>query len=314
MTEQTERQLSELVLNTNGSHRAKAERLFRCMLRVIGVADVPWYPDRDEAVGVTMPEEEEWLMEQSDVESEVDTEQRSNIRPPVWPSNKGLPPISEKTTTVTRNQRVQQLMNNSPSASNRTNIQHQEPRPTDNTIIMPRITVNEDGEANSRQYLLPPQPDIRNALASLSVRRDITNLDTTPANASREREGGRDFERLHGARPKETWHRSRLSITAWNLENRDELDDEYVPSDGGFVRVTRQPNLHVTPRRRRRISPPRDSSSSSTDYSPPPLSSSRLQVDFRDLSPGSEEESRGRYTTNRARRPSETTAFRSSRP
>ena len=98
------------------------------------------------------------------------------------------------------------------------------------------------------------------------------------------------------------WHRSRLLITARNPENRDELDDEYVPSDGGFVRVTRQPNLYVTPRRRRRISPPRDSSSSSADYSPPPLSSSRLQVDFRDLSPGSGEESRGRYTTNRARR------------
>ena len=97
------------------------------------------------------------------------------------------------------------------------------------------------------------------------------------------------------------WHSSRLSTTARNPENRDELDDEYVPSDGGFVRVTRQPNLHVTPRRRRRILPPRDSSSSSADYSPPPLFSSRLQVDFRDLSPGSEEESRGKYTTNRAR-------------
>ena len=53
------------------------------MLWVIGVADVPWYPDRDEAGGVTGPEEEEWLMEQTDVESEVDTEQRSNMRPPV---------------------------------------------------------------------------------------------------------------------------------------------------------------------------------------------------------------------------------------
>ena len=142
--EQTERQLSELGLNTNGSHRAKAERLFRCMLRVIGVADVSWYPDRDEAGGMTVPEEEEWLMEQSDVESEVDREQRSNRRPPVWPSNKDFPPISEKTTTVTRNQPVQQLVNNSASASNTTNIQHEEPRPTDNTNIMPRITVNAD--------------------------------------------------------------------------------------------------------------------------------------------------------------------------
>ena len=134
------------------------------------MADDPWYLDRDEAGGVTVPEEEEWLMEQSDVESEVDTEQRSNRRPPVWPSNNGLPPISEKTTTVTRNQPVQQLVNNSASASNTTNIQHQEPRPTDNANITPRITVNADREVNSRQYLLPPQSDIRNALASLRVR------------------------------------------------------------------------------------------------------------------------------------------------
>ena len=55
-TEQTEQQLSELGLNTNGSHRAKAERLFRGMLRVIGMPDVPWYPDRDEAGGVTVPD------------------------------------------------------------------------------------------------------------------------------------------------------------------------------------------------------------------------------------------------------------------
>ena len=150
-TEQTERQLSELGLNTNGSHSSKAERLFRYMLRVIGVADVLWYPDRDEAGGVTVPEEEEWLMEQSDVKSEVDTEQRSNMRPSVWPSNKGLPPISEKTTTVTRNQPVQHLVNNSASASNTTNIQHQEPRSTDYTNIMPRITVNADREANLLQ-------------------------------------------------------------------------------------------------------------------------------------------------------------------
>ena len=118
------------------------------MLRMIGVADVPWYPDRDEAGGVTVPEEEEWLMEQSDVESEVDTEQRSNIRLPVWPNNRGLPPISEKTASVTGNQPIQQLVNNLASASNTTNIQHQEPRPIDNTNIMPRITVNADREAN----------------------------------------------------------------------------------------------------------------------------------------------------------------------
>ena len=58
-TEQVERQLSELQLNTHGSHRTKAERLFRGMLRVLGVSNVPWYPERDEAEGATLSGEEE---------------------------------------------------------------------------------------------------------------------------------------------------------------------------------------------------------------------------------------------------------------
>ena len=106
-TEQVERQLSELQLNTHGIHRTKAERLFRDMLRVLGVANVPWYPERDEADEATLPEEEEWLIEPGDTESEIDTEQRPNQRTTAWPSNGGLPPSSEWTATITENQPAQ---------------------------------------------------------------------------------------------------------------------------------------------------------------------------------------------------------------
>ena len=84
------------------------------MLRVLGVADVPWYPERDEADEATLPEEEEWLIEPSDTESEIDTEQRPNQRTTAWPSNRGLPPSSEWTPTITENQPAQQLTLTSP--------------------------------------------------------------------------------------------------------------------------------------------------------------------------------------------------------
>ena len=63
------------------------------------------------------------------------------------------------------------------------------------------------------------------------------NSVTTSANATRGREEGRDVERSHGARPKEPCHGLRLSNTARNIENHDILDDEYVPSDRGFIRA-----------------------------------------------------------------------------
>ena len=112
-------------------------------------------------------------------------------------------------------------------------------------------------------------------------------------------ERGLDSQTAQGARPKETGHRSRLSTTVRNIENREDLDEEFVPSNKGFTRISQQPHVHVTPPQRRKIVPPRDWSSSSDDYSPPPLSSSRLRADFRDLSPECEAESRERYITSR---------------
>ena len=72
----TEQQLAELNLNILGSERAKAERLFRAIIKTIGGAEVPWYPENDEAQGVVVPEEDELVMELSENEqgSETDTE------------------------------------------------------------------------------------------------------------------------------------------------------------------------------------------------------------------------------------------------
>ena len=42
--EQIEQQLSELQANTHDSHRAKAERFVRAILRVVGAVQVSWYP------------------------------------------------------------------------------------------------------------------------------------------------------------------------------------------------------------------------------------------------------------------------------
>ena len=74
--EVTDQQLVELNLNIQGSGRAKAERLFRAIIKTIGGAEVPWYPENDEVQGVLVPEEDELVMEPSENEqgSETDTE------------------------------------------------------------------------------------------------------------------------------------------------------------------------------------------------------------------------------------------------
>ena len=65
-TEETSQQLRELNLNTGGSGRARAERLFRAIIRTIGAAEVLWFPETDEADGMVVPEEEELIMEDSE--------------------------------------------------------------------------------------------------------------------------------------------------------------------------------------------------------------------------------------------------------
>ena len=55
---EVEQQLLKINLNTRGSNRAEAERLFRALLRMVGAAEVLWYPATDEADGVVLQEEE----------------------------------------------------------------------------------------------------------------------------------------------------------------------------------------------------------------------------------------------------------------
>ena len=89
----TDQQLAELNLNTQVSGRAKAERLFRAIIKTIGGVEVPWYPETDEAEGGVVAEEEELVMELSENEqgSETDAENSRKQRRGSWPINKGLP-------------------------------------------------------------------------------------------------------------------------------------------------------------------------------------------------------------------------------
>ena len=94
---------------------------------------------------------------------------------------------------------------------------------------------------------------------------------------SRNKERDADPQPQRGARPKETWHRFRLSVTGRNGEsqndNRTELEDEFLPNRGGFMRRNQLPRDSGLPRQRRKIVPLREPSLSSGDHSPPPLSS-----------------------------------------
>ena len=89
----TDQQLAELNLNTQGSGRAKAERLFRAIIKTIGGVELPWYPENDESQRIVVPEEDELVMEPSEIVqgSETDTENSRKQRRGSWPINKGLP-------------------------------------------------------------------------------------------------------------------------------------------------------------------------------------------------------------------------------
>ena len=86
--------------------------------------------------------------------------------------------------------------------------------------------------------------------------------------------------------------------------NRGRLDEEYIPRGEGFVRVASNIDYRNTPHRRKTVPLPRrldESSSSELECSVghPPASSSRLRVDFRDMSPESSETSPDRDTSRR---------------
>ena len=101
---------------------------------------------------------------------------------------------------------------------------------------IPRITNKEDRSMGSRQYLMPPQPNIQESYATMARQRNVSSMQITRENGANDRDGGMNNQLPHGARVKESWYRSRISIPAPHLESRNELDEEYLPRGGGFIR------------------------------------------------------------------------------
>ena len=304
--EETNQQLTELHLNTGGSGRARAERLFRAIIRTIGVAEVPWFSEPDEVVGVVEPEEEELLMEDSeyDWDDDTDVEQATMQQqaPGITkPSDRGLPTASEMAAVV---QTGQGLESRIPVVDRTGPRQHPAPW-QDEAGGLPRITVQEERNMGSRRYLRPPPAALREGFSMLQLRHEIPRSGAPPMERSRNKEREADPQVPRGARPKETRHRSRLSVTGRNGEsqydNRTELDDEFLPKGRGFLRRNQLPRDPVIPRQRRKIVPLRESSSSSDDHPSLPLSSSRLRADFRDLSSEGEDKLEGAPSNHRIR-------------
>ena len=76
--EEVEQRLIELHLSIRGSPRAKVERLFSAYIRMVGLADVPWYPEVDGNEVSTIYEDEELIMDHVDRESEAARESRGD--------------------------------------------------------------------------------------------------------------------------------------------------------------------------------------------------------------------------------------------
>ena len=266
-TEVTEQRLAELGLNTRGSNRAKAERLFRAVIRTVGAAEVPWVPETDEAERVVVPEEEELRMEKSDHEPayETDTESTGRNGQVTWPSDRGLPTTSKLPTGTTV------LPSNPPPlftmASSRQGAGHTSQASSLYTeaVRVLRITVREDRNHGAGQYLQLPPIEMRGTAAAVGLRHDLSGAYRTPMNSASTRERERNLQTFREARPKETWHRSRLSMSTGDFEDhydeRTELDDENIPRRGEFVRVSHLPKPQGTPRRQRKVVTPRDSTS-----------------------------------------------------
>ena len=146
---------------------------------------------------------------------------------------------------------------------------------------------------------MPPQPNIQESYATMARQRNVSSMQITRENGANDRDGSRNTQLPYGI--KESWYRSRISIPAPHLESRNELDEEYLPRGGGFIRVQSNLQRHSSPRWRRKIQPPTESSSDSEEPTPPPMLSSRLRADFRDMSPENAEDSRDRQGVHRTR-------------
>ena len=172
----TEQRLPELGLNIQGSKRAKAERLFRAVIRTVEAVEVPWVPETDEAEGVVVPDEEELRMELSDHERAYETHAEPTGRngQVTWPSDRGLPMISELPTGAAG------LPSNPPPlfimASSRQGAGHTSQASSLYTEAgrVPRITVREERSHGAGQYLQLPPIDMRGTAAAVGLRHDLS--------------------------------------------------------------------------------------------------------------------------------------------
>ena len=138
----------------------------------------------------------------------------------------------------------QMLPQNRLSASNGTTPLQQPASLHDEAGMVPRMTVQEKQNTDSRQYLRPPPSNIREAFSTLRLRHDIPRPWPPPVDISRYRERG-DSQPLRGARPKETWHRSGLSVAERNGEDyydeRTELDvNSSREGEGSYELISHQ--------------------------------------------------------------------------
>ena len=216
-------------------------------------------------------------MEQSDHERvyETDAEPTGRERQVTWPSDQGLPTISDLPTGATGLHSHPPPLFTMASSRYEAAHTHQASSLYTESGRIRRITVREERNHGAGQYLQLPPTDMRGTAAAVGSRHDLLGFCRIPTNSAGTRKRERNPEPLRGARPKETWHRSKLSTSGRNFEDhydeRTELDDEYIPRGGEFVRVTHLPRPQGTTRRQRKVVTSRDSSSSLEEHAPPIL-------------------------------------------
>ena len=252
-SEEVDNDLKELRLSDRGSHRAKAERLFRGCLKTIGTADVPWLPEIDEAPGTEAAVGEELVMLPTIDEQEVESEVEEATGVDGSRENHGR----ARSRSLGRDQ-----------------TGHQPPKGSANTGTIPRINIEDDGAANTRwsdvtpsinprnsKYLLPSYTSESRATErgrqsrrtqNSECQTDYTELDDIFV----PRRGG--FERIkNNPPPRSTPNRRRRVILPENLDSdTDDIDTE--PESRSCLKVDfRNLSPHNGSSRRRGASPSR---------------------------------------------------------
>ena len=116
----------------------------------------------------------------------------------MWPSDRGLPSISEMAAAASKTPTDHPLLPNRASSFNGTMHLQQVCSLHDNAGMVPRITVQEERATNSRRYLQPQPSGICDGLSTLRLRPQIHRFCPTSADLSSNRERGRDPPALTG--------------------------------------------------------------------------------------------------------------------